>query len=342
VTFGAPTVSIRPGFRVYSGAQFRAQTGPVTCVTTTTLQRDANASTTAAPRQSDQQTESLGGIVHYPHASRLPAWVKALLKAHGVDLDAMGHSVLDEEGQWLVFETGQDLGITDTNRVSDIYRLDLIAETLALLSRTPDGHAGNGPSSYPAVDWMGQWVLFQSDASDLAEGDANGVTDIVLAETWTGTVENLTQTAERPSAHPAVDAWGEQVVFDRLDEAGYRQILGGETWGIDATSTLSLPMNGAGLSLDNHHPGLSPDGRFVVYLESAVDTEQAACAVHFYDWHQDRDASMPCPAALANHREQAMPQFGADGATVLWSIRNEKDVIPVGNPFFDENVTDAK
>jgi Tol biopolymer transport system component len=45
-----------------------------------------------------------------------------------------------------------------------------------------NGTRGNGPSSHPSINEYGQYVAYQSDASNLLAGDTNGVTDIVRAD----------------------------------------------------------------------------------------------------------------------------------------------------------------
>ena len=55
--------------------------------------------------------------------------------------------------------------------------------TTRLASRTPDGRFPNGPSHDPAVSWDRKGVsllAYDSDASDIVPGDANGTTDIFV------------------------------------------------------------------------------------------------------------------------------------------------------------------
>src|SRR3954454_19832934 len=55
--------------------------------------------------------------------------------------------------------------------------------TTRLASRTPDGRFPNGPSHNAAVSWDRKGVsllAYDSDASDIVPGDANGTTDVFV------------------------------------------------------------------------------------------------------------------------------------------------------------------
>lgn len=331
VTFTAPTIGLGTGFRVVEGGRFTVRAEAVSCATAT---RAVVKLASTGPQPTVQPTgQSAPGWPTRFNAANLPPRIANALGSRGVDVTRISAALLDADGVALVFDTDQGILPEDLNDVSDVYRYEIADDALSLISRSPiSGRAGNGPSSYPAIDAMGQWVLFQTDASDLVADDTNGVTDILLSDIWTGVLGSLTLDASHPSAHPSMDAWGEQVVFDQVDDSAYRQILGRETWGFGADETLSLPMDSSGQWLDNHHPGLSPDGRYVVYIESPTDLEDKGCNVHFYDrWH-NADVATQCPEGLASEAEQALPQFSVDAEMVLWFIRNEGETIPVTNP----------
>jgi hypothetical protein len=55
-----------------------------------------------------------------------------------------------------------------------------------LISSTRSGRSGNGASSNPAANDDGEFVAFQTDATNLVAGDHNGATDILLRGTFPG------------------------------------------------------------------------------------------------------------------------------------------------------------
>lgn len=98
-----------------------------------------------------------------------------------------------------------------------------------LVSPSLQGGDPNGDSRSPAISADGRFVAFASDAGDLIENDANGVSDIFLRDICTGAPEGCTPSTTRISVGPD---------------------------GIEA--------NGASDS-----PSLSPDARFVAFDSEA-------------------------------------------------------------------------
>lgn len=97
-------------------------------------------------------------------------------------------------------------------------------QTLALdtrlVSATPAGRAGNGPSSDPQVDENGHHVAFETFASDLLDGDHNRTSDISRADLGSSPPKQLlisrneTDVGNGPSANPSITGAGNSVLFD--------------------------------------------------------------------------------------------------------------------------------
>ncbi|MGE3310767.1 MAG: hypothetical protein AB7O66_12425 [Limisphaerales bacterium] len=79
------------------------------------------------------------------------------------------------------------------------------------VSAAPDGAPGNGPSDPPQITPDGRWVVFASRASNLVEGDANGLSDIFLKDLETG--ELLRLGGNSLSMSPILSADGRVVIF---------------------------------------------------------------------------------------------------------------------------------
>ena len=78
------------------------------------------------------------------------------------------------DGRIVAFVTPSRLVAADANGRDDVYVRDTVAGTTRLVSRTPVGAAGNGPSADPAVSADGRRVAFQTQASDLGGGAGAG------------------------------------------------------------------------------------------------------------------------------------------------------------------------
>lgn len=340
VSLSAPSHHFGPGFRVAAGGRLQVRAGPVSCAATASQPLMVKGGPAPAVKPYPAATPAAAAAptpvapLVLTDLDRLPNEVHDMLLGRGIALDAITQALFDAQGHWLVFATTQALTRADENEASDIYRLDLFTETLSLLSRTPRGTAGNDPSRYLAADASGELVVFQSDASDLVQGDDNGVTDIFLHEVALGLNRRLTVDTTQASAHPALDAAGEDLFYDQGSAEGPRDILVNGLWGETQAAPLSLAEDSAGGALDNHHPAISADGRYLAYLE--VRASDSVCQVHFLDRDSGRFQRQPCPAPVAAAPEEGRPAFSDDGAEVEWYLPASGTLSKVANPLWEE------
>ncbi|MEA1053119.1 thrombospondin type 3 repeat-containing protein, partial [Lamprobacter modestohalophilus] len=347
----APTIRFQPGFSVAAGGRLRATAAAVNCSSASAASR-SQPSTAPVPAEPTPATPPL----LQPSAGQWPVWVQAELDAWGVASSDISTLLVDSHGQWLIFATPQPLSPADTNGLSDIYRLDLIGARLMLLSATPAGQAGNGASLDPAADADGELVVFASTATDLV-GDTD--TDTALSDLflYEGAINHLSRLtfAGTAAAHPSLDARGETVVYDQASDDGLRQILGYSLQPAEFIGEFSLAQGPDGHPVDNHHPAISADGRFIAYLEQSSEqpgdqssgqtsdqlTDQPlelrarSCQVHIYDRDSERFARQTCPEPLASAVEQARPMFSPIGDAVMWFYNADESLV-VGNPLHAE------
>jgi Tol biopolymer transport system component len=90
-------------------------------------------------------------------------------------------SSLSQHGRFVVYFADSDqLLDEDANGFADIFAFDRATGGLFLLNRSASGDQGNNWSSDPKVTPDGQYVLFQSFASNLVDDDTNGMGDVFL------------------------------------------------------------------------------------------------------------------------------------------------------------------
>jgi YD repeat-containing protein len=331
-------IRLQPGFRVALGGQLSARIDSPGGAGTSPLSTASPATAGAAPAgaRAAESAARAAPVAPIPVAQpeQLSAALQVLLDLYGVDRASMAHLLADPDGAWLLFESAQDILPADANGASDIYRLDTFLETLSLISRTPEGAAGNGPSRYPAADATGEFVVFQSAADDLVEGDTNGVSDIFLHDAPVAETSRITLLDAGAAAHPALDAAGQDLLYDQRGEDGRRHVLLEGLWNGLPAETLSLPDDATGAALDNHHPAISADGRYVAYLEAAERADGGApgCRVYFYDRDTGGFERAACPEALAANPEAARPTFSTDGTQVEWFLPGADNPVVVPNP----------
>ncbi len=166
-------------------------------------------------------------------------------------------------------------------------------------------------------------------------GDVNEVSDVFRHDLALCSTERLTN-AEHASAHPGIDAAGVDVVYDQEAASGRREIQATSLLDPSLDSALSLVDDPLGVSLDNHHPAISADGRFVAYLEEYLSQAETMCQVHIYDRRTEVYHRQPCPEALAAARETARPMFTPTADQVLWHLPSTAKPIQLANPLYED------
>lgn len=90
-------------------------------------------------------------------------------------------ATLSADGRYLAFaSSASDLVPNDAPSTFDIFLLDRSLNLLRAVSTTPGGALANGPSLLPRLSVNGQWLVFQSMASDIVPGFANGVSNVFV------------------------------------------------------------------------------------------------------------------------------------------------------------------
>jgi hypothetical protein len=143
---------------------------------------------------------------------------------------ASRHPSITDDLRYVAFETdATDILPDDNNGVTDIARVDMTQRPPAAtwVSRTPIGGIANGASHNPVISDAGQFVLFDSDASNMRPShsvrlDPNGVKDVFLWNAPTLNVSLESRNSENgylrmPSQDPATSSRGNYVAFESAD-----------------------------------------------------------------------------------------------------------------------------
>lgn len=115
--------------------------------------------------------------------------------------------VISSDGRYVAFASyASNLAANDTNTMVDIFRKDM--QTGDLLRVSTDGAAaqGNMDSYAPSMSGDGQWVAFQSYASNFVANDTNGASDIFLKNAATGAILRV-----------STDSWGNQLIGNSFE-----------------------------------------------------------------------------------------------------------------------------
>ena len=192
-----------------------------------------------------------------------------------------GYPSVSGDGRYVAFSSdATNLATGDTNRATDVFVRDRLSGVTEWVSVSVTGGAGDGTSYVPAISADGRYVAFASSASNLVAGDANGVTDVFVRDRLTGTtatvsVDGAGNQGNNPSYESSVSDDGRFVAFrsasdnlvpgdtNQVADVFVRDQLAG------TTTRVSLAADGSQSNRNNYAPGISSDGRFVVFWSSA-------------------------------------------------------------------------
>ncbi|MBF0156389.1 MAG: putative Ig domain-containing protein [Magnetococcales bacterium] len=197
-------------------------------------------------------------------------------------------SAMTADGRYVAFSgVAGDLVPGDTNGVSDVFLRDTLTGAITLISRSASGTLGNAHSYSPVLSSDGRYVAFTSDASNFAPGDANGVSDIFLKDTLTGSLTLVSGSAsgtvgDYQSIRPLISTDGRYVSF----ASSASNLVSGDTNGVSdvflkdtVTGSVVLVSSSASGIVGDAQSGvangqlirhaLSADGRYAAFLSRA-------------------------------------------------------------------------
>lgn len=179
------------------------------------------------------------------------------------------------DGRFVVFSShASNLIANDTNNLQDIFLKDRANGTVTCLTISSTGEQANDYSDSPHISDSGNYVVFESRASNLVSGDTNGAQDIFIYSRITSTLERVSVSsaglqANSLSHSASVSGDDRFVVFSSLAtnldsndtslalDVYLRDRLNQTTKCLSCDSGLPLR--------DGYAPDISEDGRYVVY-----------------------------------------------------------------------------
>jgi len=204
---------------------------------------------------------------------------------------------ISADGRYVAFHTFTDNFVdTDRNGVEDVYVHDTMTGETWLASRDDDGDSGNGGSCCPSFGGEnGRWLVFQSSASDLVDGDTNGYADIFVHDLETGATILASLTADggqprddsrsgriTPDGRFVIfESWARDIVdydtnrasdvFVHDRDADRNTILDDTCEGCRTTRRVSLNASSTEADGSSFSPAISADGSMITYASDADD-----------------------------------------------------------------------
>jgi Tol biopolymer transport system component len=198
--------------------------------------------------------------------------------------------VFSADGRFLVFLSHAQNLLPDAVPTAflNIYSRDMQSGGMSLISAAMGSAGPNGISSSPSVSSNGQFIAFQSSASNLVPNDTNGFSDIFLRDTANGTTTLISVDAggngqgNGESIHPLISPDGRFVAFEssasnlvvgdtnRIMDVFVRDRVTGVTTWVSVGASGS-PGSQYGSVARSEIRGLTPDGKRILFESTATN-----------------------------------------------------------------------
>lgn len=202
--------------------------------------------------------------------------------ASSTNQNAFANVSISANGRVVAFDSNEVLpGIRNSNGTNNVFVYEISRGMLTRVSTSRHGNrSGNGASDSPWLSADGRIVGFRSHASDLVEGDANGLPDVFVYDLVTRRVELISRNADGSGAGngrsfgPWLSANGRTAVFGSfagdLVSGDFNQA--GDLFARVLTEPVPLALNG-GVSSDagRLRLGLTGPAGVRVVLEGSPD-----------------------------------------------------------------------
>jgi Tol biopolymer transport system component len=201
--------------------------------------------------------------------------------------DASGAPAISGDGRYVAFRSdAANLVVDDMNNDADIFLRDLVDGATTRVSTTSAGVEGDDESVHPALSGDGRYVVFSSEAANLAAGDINGFRDLFVKDRAAETVTLVSQRnisltgpfgASGFSTAPVLSDDGRYVAFTSTatnlvsdDTNNDSDVFVMDTLA-DDVMRISTDSQGAQANDDSDSPALSGNGRYVAFCSAATD-----------------------------------------------------------------------
>ncbi len=123
-----------------------------------------------------------------PEAWKADIIVKISRDMKGGDADgATGRTTISDDGRYVAYESNAADMVPGDGHGTDIFVFDRETGVTELVSIASDGARAKGECSLAIISATGRWVVFQSEAGNLAPGDTNRASDVFLRDRQAGT-----------------------------------------------------------------------------------------------------------------------------------------------------------
>jgi Tol biopolymer transport system component len=256
--------------------------------------------------------------------------------------ESSGPSISDC-GRFVAFVSeASNLVPDDTNESADVFVYDRLRGATERVSVTSDGTQGDSGSGGPSISGDGRFVAFISEATNLASGDTNGVSDAFVRDRQTGVTERVSVASDGAQAN---DGSGESAIsgdgrFVAFSSTASNLVPGdtndhGDVFVHDRrtgmTERVSVASDGAQGNegpwwYGSGEPAISGDGRFVAFSSTASDLVPGDTNENGDIFVHDRQTGVTERVSIASDGNQSnfwsdSPSMSGDGRFVTFTAQ---------------------
>jgi Tol biopolymer transport system component len=247
---------------------------------------------------------------------------------------------ISADGQYVVFESyATNLVASDNNNTSDIFVHDRNDGSTTRVSVASNGTEGNFSSLTASITPDGHFVSFVSDASNLVDGDSNGVADLFVHDRIAGITSRISVANDGAEANgwsglnyeiPAMSADGHTIAFTSSasnlvvgDTNSTTDVFVVEIPNISRVSVDSSGNEGNGSFQNAYRSSVSADGRIVVFESDATNLVSGDSNGNNDIFVHDRSTGVTTRMSVASNGTQSNndcnnPAISADGRYVTF------------------------
>ncbi|MET0527305.1 MAG: hypothetical protein ABW003_03000, partial [Microvirga sp.] len=207
---------------------------------------------------------------------------RASVGRDGIQADShSSNAVLSSDGRYVAFQSfATNLVGGDTNSSIDIFYKDLLTDAIIRISTSASGTQANNSSRYAQLSANGRYVAFESDASNLVDGDTNSASDVFRKDLLTGEIVRVSTSsggvqAIGSSHKPSISADGRYVLF----ESTAHDLVGATSFNLgifrkDLMTGEIIRLSSVGSATpdgNSTQARFSADGRYIVFETMATD-----------------------------------------------------------------------
>lgn len=243
------------------------------------------------------------------------------------------------DGRFVAFESyASDLVAGDTNNAQDIFVYDRTTGTVERVSLSSAGVQGNLSSFRPSISADGQFVAFESYATNLVAGDTNFMRDVFVYDRTANTIERVSVGAGGAggaqanwwSGNARISADGNVVAFESYasnlvaGDTNFVQDIFVRDLTTNTTERVSLTNAGGQSNWFCYNPSISADGQVVAFDSFASNLVAGDTNLSNDIFVRDRTAATTervsiSTAGVQGNYHSWRPSISADGTIVAFA-----------------------